>query len=92
MDTSSDSNRPKSENGKNTRGSTIRAAIARVLAMGAASIVPAHHTPAATGMEKCDGMAKAGPNDCGTNKHSYATFSSVDRDSADLKGSRTAPG
>jgi len=51
MDSSPDSNRPKSENWMNTGANTIRAAIARVLAMGAASIVPAHHKPAATGME-----------------------------------------
>ena len=92
MDSSPDSNRPKSENWMNTGASTIRTAMAGLMAMGAASIVPAHHKPAATGMEKSDGMAKAGPNDCGTNKHSYATFRRVDRDSADLKGSRTASG
>ena len=77
---------PTSENRMNTRATTIRAAIAGLLAMGAAAAVPAHDVPAPAGMEKCYGIAKAGQNDCGTNKHGCATLSKVDRDPEDWKG------
>jgi len=70
----------------NTRATRIRAAIAGVLAMGAASIVPAHDVPAPAGMEKCYGIAKAGQNECGTNKHGCATPGKADRDPEDWKG------
>jgi uncharacterized membrane protein len=43
-----------------TRATTIRAAIAGLLALGAAATVPAHDVPAPPGMEKCYGIAKAG--------------------------------
>ena len=55
-----------------TRTSTVQAAIAALPAMGAASAVPAHDTPAPAGTEKCYGIAKAGQNDCGTAKHGCA--------------------
>jgi uncharacterized membrane protein len=68
-----------------TQTSTIRAAIAALLAMGAAPGAPAHDTPAPAGMEKCYGIAKAGQNDCGTAKHGCATQGKVDRDPEDWK-------
>jgi len=68
-----------------TRTSTVQAAIAALPAMGAASAVPAHDTPAPAGTEKCYGIAKAGQNDCGTAKHGCATQGKVDRDPEDWK-------
>jgi uncharacterized membrane protein len=76
---------PTSEYRMNTRATTIQAAIAGLLAMGAAGTVPAHDVPAPAGMEKCYGIAKAGQNDCGTDKHGCATLSKVDGDSEDWK-------
>ena len=69
----------------NTRARTIQAAVAGLLAMGAASTLPAHETPAPAGMEKCYGIAKAGQNDCGSSKHGCAALSKVDRDPEDWK-------
>ena len=68
------------------RASTIQAAIAGLVALGAAATVPAHETPAPPGMEKCFAIAKAGQNDCGTSKHDCATLGKVDRDPDDWKG------
>ncbi len=67
------------------RTSAIQAAIASLLAIGAAA-ASAHDVPAPAGMEKCYGIAKAGQNDCGTSKHACATLSNIDRDPEDWKG------
>jgi uncharacterized membrane protein len=85
MDDNSDNIIPTSENRMNTRATTIRAAIAGLLAIGAAATVPAHDVPAPAGMEKCYGIAKAGQNDCGTDKHGCATLGKIDRDPEDWK-------
>jgi len=69
-----------------SRATTIHAAVAGLLALGAAAAAPAHETPAPPGMEKCFGIAKAGQNDCGTSKHDCATLGKVDRDPDDWKG------
>lgn len=54
-------------------------AIASALAMSL--MVSAGQAMAAKpGMEKCQGVVKAGMNDCGTNKHSCAGQASVDGD------------
>ena len=53
--------------------------------MGVATAVSAHNPPAAAGMEKCYGVAKAGQNDCGTSKHACATLSKDDHDPEDWK-------
>ncbi|MBK8970882.1 MAG: DUF2282 domain-containing protein [Hahellaceae bacterium] len=54
-------------------------AIASALAMSL--MVSAGHAMAAKpGMEKCQGVVKAGMNDCGTSKHSCAGQASVDGD------------
>jgi len=70
----------------NARSSTIHAAVAGLLALGAASLAAAHDAPAPAGTEKCYGVAKAGQNDCGTSKHDCATLGKVDRDPEDWKG------
>lgn len=69
----------------NARSRTIHAAVASLLAMGAAATATAHDPPATTGTEKCYGIAKAGQNDCGTAKHACATLGKVDRDPEDWK-------
>ncbi len=67
----------------NDRVSALHAAIAGLLAVGAASVVSAHDAPAPPGTEKCYRIAKAGQNDCGTSKHGCATLAKVDNDPAD---------
>ncbi len=49
-------------------------AIAGVLALGLASLVPTAEAakPKWKGYEKCAGIAKKGMNDCGTSKHNCA--------------------
>ena len=70
----------------NARSTTIHAAVAGLLALGAASLVAAHDAPAAAGTEKCYGVAKAGQNDCGTAKHACAGLGAkVDKDPAEWK-------
>jgi uncharacterized membrane protein len=69
-----------------SRASPIQAAVAGLLAMGGAFAASTHDTPAAPGTEKCYGIAKAGQNDCGTDKHGCATLGKVDRDPEDWKG------
>jgi uncharacterized membrane protein len=67
---------------------TLQAAIASLLAMGAATAATAAtaHDPATPAtQERCYGVAKAGQNDCGTSKHACATLSKVDRDPTDWK-------
>jgi uncharacterized membrane protein len=68
-----------------SQSSAIQAAIASLLALGVATAVSAHNAPAAAGMEKCYGVAKAGQNDCGTSKHACATLSKDDHDPEDWK-------
>jgi uncharacterized membrane protein len=57
----------------------MNTAIAGALAIGmsAASTSAIAGKP---GMEKCQGIVKAGMNDCGTSKHSCAGQASVDND------------
>jgi uncharacterized membrane protein len=64
---------------------TINAAIAGLLAMGAASAATGHDPAAPAGQEKCFGVSKAGQNDCGTAKHACAGMGKVDRDPLDWK-------
>jgi uncharacterized membrane protein len=75
-----------SENRMKSRASTIQAAVAGLLAMGAALAASGHDTPAAPGTEKCYGVAKAGQNDCGTDKHACAALSKIDGGPEDWKG------
>jgi uncharacterized membrane protein len=58
--------------------STIRSAVAAVLALGLAAA--GSTALAAKGdMEKCAGVVKAGKNDCGTANHSCAAQAQADR-------------
>ena len=58
---------------------TVHAAVAGLLAMGAASAATPTHDPApAASQEKCYGVAKAGKNDCQTTSHSCAGTASAD--------------
>ena len=66
------------------RTKAIQAAIASIVAMGAAGAA-AHDVPAPAGTEKCYGIAKAGQNDCGTSKHGCATLGKTERDPEDWK-------
>jgi uncharacterized membrane protein len=63
----------------------MQAAIASLLAIGAATAATGHDPAPAAGTEKCYGVAKAGQNDCGTAKHSCAGLSKTDRDPLDWK-------
>jgi len=62
----------------------IQAAIAGLIAIAAASGTA---FAADTAKEKCFGVAKAGQNDCGSNKskHACAGQSKIDNDPADFK-------
>jgi len=66
-----------------TQKPLVAAAIAGLLALGAAGTSLAQDK----GQEKCWGMAKAGQNDCGSNKtaHSCAGQSKKDYDPDDFK-------
>ncbi len=67
----------------------VAAAIAGLFALGAASGGALAAEP--KGMEKCFGVAKAGKNDCGSNKtaHSCAGQSKMDNDPNDFKYVKT---
>jgi len=57
----------------------INAAVASVIALGLGAIsLPA--SAAKPGFEKCQGVAKAGMNDCGTSQHACAGQASADAD------------
>ncbi len=66
----------------------IRTALAGLFAVGLSATVLAQ-TP--KGMEQCFGIAKAGKNDCGSNKtaHSCAGQSKTDNDPHDFKFVKT---
>ena len=66
----------------------IRTAIAGLFAVGMSTAALAQ-TP--KGMEQCFGIAKAGKNDCGSNKtaHSCAGQSKMDNDPSDFKFVKT---
>jgi len=57
----------------------INTAIASVIALGLGAVSqPA--SAAKEGFEKCQGVVKAGMNDCGTSAHACAGQATVDRD------------
>ena len=58
----------------------MSAALTGALALGLAATVNTTAVNAAAGMEKCQGIAKKGMNDCGTSKHSCAGQATVDGD------------
>ena len=64
----------------------IRSALAGLFALGTLGTTLAHAADP-KGMEKCFGVAKAGKNDCGSNKtaHSCAGQSKMDNDPNDFK-------
>ena len=68
----------------------VHAALAGVFALAAASATVATAADAKS-MEKCWGIAKAGQNDCGSNKtaHACAGQSKVDNDPNDFKMVKT---
>lgn len=70
------------------RREMIAAAVAGIFAMGVAAGAAAAEPK---NMEKCFGVAKAGKNDCGSNKtaHSCAGQSKVDNDPNDFKYVKT---
>ncbi|MBV1920610.1 MAG: DUF2282 domain-containing protein [Pseudomonadales bacterium] len=57
----------------------MNTALAGALALGLAS-VSSSALAGKPGFEKCQGVAKAGMNDCGTSKHSCAGQSKADGD------------
>ena len=58
----------------------IKTAIASVIALGLGAVSqPA--SAAKEGFEKCQGIAKAGMNDCGTSQHACAGQATADSDS-----------
>ncbi|KEQ18354.1 MULTISPECIES: DUF2282 domain-containing protein [Endozoicomonas] len=61
---------------KNSTKLLVASALGSVLAMSTAGTAHA----AKSGMEKCYGVAKAGKNDCGTDKHSCAAQAKTDGD------------
>ena len=70
----------------NSKHTLIQAAVAGLLAAGLA-VSAASAVAAEEGKEKCFGVAKAGQNDCGSNKskHSCAGQSKMDNDPNDFK-------
>jgi len=68
----------------------IRSAMAGLFALGTFAALGAHAADP-KGMEKCFGIAKAGHNDCGSNKtaHACAGQSKVDNDPHDFKYVKT---
>ncbi len=65
----------KNETRKSLTSSAIAGAFAISLMAASGSVLAAK-----PGMEKCQGIVKAGMNDCGTSKHSCAGQASVDGD------------
>ena len=59
--------------------SIMNTALAGALALGLAS-VSSSALAGKPGFEKCQGVAKAGMNDCGTSKHGCAGQAKVDND------------
>lgn len=55
-----------------------RSAIASLILLG--TIASTEALAAKAGFEKCEGIAKAGMNDCGTSKHACAAQAKVDGD------------
>ena len=68
----------------------IRSAMAGLFALGTLGALSAH-ADSPKGMEKCFGIAKAGHNDCGSNKtaHACAGQSKTDNDPHDFKYVKT---
>lgn len=68
----------------------IRTALATLFAVGLSATAFAQ-APKPKGMQECFGIAKAGKNDCGSNKtaHSCAGQSKVDNDPNDFKFVKT---
>ena len=68
----------------------IRTAMASLFALGALGAVTAHAADP-KGMVKCFGIAKAGQNDCGSNKtaHACSGQAKVDNDPNDFKYVKT---
>jgi len=68
----------------------IHAAIAGLFVLGSASATVAHAADP-KGMEKCFGIAKAGKNDCGSNKtvHACSGQAKTDNDPNDFKYVKT---
>jgi len=62
----------------NERKALINAAVASVIALGLGAV--AQPAAAKEGAEKCQGVAKAGMNDCGTSQHACAGQAKVDND------------
>ena len=64
----------------------IQAAVAGIVALGFATLVSAQPVQQKQDTEKCYGVAKAGQNDCGTNKHACAGMGAkTDKDPAEWK-------
>jgi uncharacterized membrane protein len=63
---------------------TLQAALASLLALGVGSASAQMGVPQQE-HEKCYGVAKAGQNDCGTDKHSCVGLAKVDNDPAEWK-------
>ena len=62
---------------KNDTSAIAKAALAGVLAIGLSAGASSAFAGKA-GMEKCQGVVKAGKNDCGTSKHGCAGMASSD--------------
>ncbi|TNC81800.1 MAG: hypothetical protein C9356_06595 [Oleiphilus sp.] len=62
-----------------TKTNIAKTAFASMLAVGVMTAATQAHA-GKPGMEKCQGIAKAGMNDCGTSKHSCAGQATKDGD------------
>ena len=62
-----------------TKTTLAKTAIAGMIAVGVMSATTQAHA-GKPGFEKCQGIAKAGMNDCGTSKHSCAGQAAKDGD------------
>ena len=73
------SSNAKKECNVNDNKTLIKAAVASVVALGLGAVsLPA--SAAKEGFDKCQGIVKAGMNDCGTSTHSCAGQSKADND------------
>jgi uncharacterized membrane protein len=64
---------------------TIQAALASLLALGVAGSTSAQMGYPQNEQEKCFGIAKAGENHCGTDKHSCVGLGKIDKDPTEWK-------
>jgi uncharacterized membrane protein len=67
------------------KSQSIQAAVAGLLALGLSAAAAEKHVEQSPGTERCYGIAKAGANDCGTDKHACGALAKTDNDPTEWK-------